>query len=352
MRRAKPFLNAVRWILIAALGVGSPGTAAVQAAIASTEGILFIETDPAGALAFVDGRPHGSTPLDVHGLTPGNHRVLVVKDGYLENSRSVSLRAGQKRAVQVRLTMGSNSIRSSVQVEGKGQGKSGGGGKKWALIGAGAVVAGAGVYLATHRNKAPLPGSINVSAANALMSATEVTFASQGATDPDNDPLTYTWEFGDGGTATGQTATHVFRSAGTFTAKLTVSDGKKSASTNAGPVTVKSMQGAWRGIFNVSNIDTFNLTQNDTTIGGTFNHTWANRNYSAPNSTIVGSSRVSAPRRVVIEASIPTYYLGAFFGTYVVTFSCEMNESITTCAGTVSGRNGNFFSYPFSMSRQ
>ncbi|MGE5245125.1 MAG: PKD domain-containing protein [Betaproteobacteria bacterium] len=52
-----------------------------------------------------------------------------------------------------------------------------------------------------------------------------VSFAGS-ATDPDNDPLTFTWGFGDGATATGASATHIYQTAGTFTVTLTVDDGK------------------------------------------------------------------------------------------------------------------------------
>src|SRR5207245_10303862 len=37
-------------------------------------------------------------------------------------------------------------------------------------------------------------------------------------------PYTYSWNFGDGGSATGLTATHSYTTAGTFTTTLTVTD--------------------------------------------------------------------------------------------------------------------------------
>jgi cytochrome c len=52
-----------------------------------------------------------------------------------------------------------------------------------------------------------------------------IAFTATGA-DSDNDTLTYAWDFGDGGTATTAGAMHTYTTAGTFTAKVTVSDGK------------------------------------------------------------------------------------------------------------------------------
>ena len=52
----------------------------------------------------------------------------------------------------------------------------------------------------------------------------DVLFTSE-ATDPDDDELTYLWEFGDGDTASDvDRIRHVYRQGGTYTAKLTVTD--------------------------------------------------------------------------------------------------------------------------------
>jgi glucose/arabinose dehydrogenase len=52
-----------------------------------------------------------------------------------------------------------------------------------------------------------------------------VTFDAARSYDLDGDAMSYTWAFGDGGTAGGRTASHVYASAGTYTATLTVTDG-------------------------------------------------------------------------------------------------------------------------------
>jgi PKD repeat protein/glucose/arabinose dehydrogenase len=53
----------------------------------------------------------------------------------------------------------------------------------------------------------------------------EVQFSSAGSSDPDGDPLTYRWEFGDGATSTAANPKHTYSSEGSYTARLTVSDG-------------------------------------------------------------------------------------------------------------------------------
>lgn len=49
----------------------------------------------------------------------------------------------------------------------------------------------------------------------------EVDFSASGSFDPEGRPLTYRWEFGDGESAVGLSATHAYSSAGIFTATLT-----------------------------------------------------------------------------------------------------------------------------------
>ena len=54
-----------------------------------------------------------------------------------------------------------------------------------------------------------------------------VNFDGRTSSDPDTDPLTFEWDFGDGSAhETGSNATHTYSGAGTYTATLTVRDGR------------------------------------------------------------------------------------------------------------------------------
>ena len=67
------------------------------------------------------------------------------------------------------------------------------------------------------------PDTANAGSAFAATTGSAVTFSQATATG--TGPLTYAWNFGDGGTATGAlNPTYTYQSAGTFTAQLTVTD--------------------------------------------------------------------------------------------------------------------------------
>jgi DNA-binding beta-propeller fold protein YncE len=53
---------------------------------------------------------------------------------------------------------------------------------------------------------------------------TPATFSGAASTDPDGSIVSWNWAFGDGGTATGVSATHTYAAAGTYEAKLSVVD--------------------------------------------------------------------------------------------------------------------------------
>jgi glucose/arabinose dehydrogenase/PKD repeat protein len=66
----------------------------------------------------------------------------------------------------------------------------------------------------------------------------EVDFTAD-ATDPEGDlPLTYEWTFGDGGTATGQQATHAYTEPGDYTARVTVTDSRGAKGSATASITV------------------------------------------------------------------------------------------------------------------
>ena len=102
--RASAFVRTITVTLIAIM-IAGPGWAknAVEGAAAAI-GDLSVETDPNGAAVYVDGRLAGATPVSVSGISAGEHRVRVVKSGYLENARLITVTAGKPTAVKVKMT--------------------------------------------------------------------------------------------------------------------------------------------------------------------------------------------------------------------------------------------------------
>jgi len=90
---------AVAAVLVVALGGQSQRAWADTAA-----GSLHIESDPAGASVYVDGRLEGQTPLTLSAIAAGVHRVRLLRLGYLENSRLLTVKAGNRATLRARLT--------------------------------------------------------------------------------------------------------------------------------------------------------------------------------------------------------------------------------------------------------
>jgi hypothetical protein len=266
-------------LLTASMILGFPGPASVQGATAAPNastatGSLSVETDPVGATVMVDGESWGTTPVALRAIAPGDHRVRVVKQGYLDNSRVVSVQAGQAGRVQVKLTPHGqqDAVRAQVDTAPPPQKEGGSSKKKWVFIGLGAAAVGTAVYVVATKNGPPVAGTIGASpSATGMAGITTYTFTAQGASDPDNDPLTYSWNFGDSGSGSGSSTSHVYASAGTFSVTLTVSDGKHTVTAPSATVTVaRSMAGAWTGGVEPGFNDPFtlNLTQSGTSLGG------------------------------------------------------------------------------------
>ncbi len=114
---------------------------------------LSVSTDPPGAGVTVDGLARGSSPVKLADLAAGEHQVTLVMPGYLENSKKVTLAAGESQTLHVQLTPDPAAARPAPDAASAKTGEAGKSGKggsplKWVLPLAGGAAA-VGVVLAT-----------------------------------------------------------------------------------------------------------------------------------------------------------------------------------------------------------
>ena len=159
-----------------------------------TTGTLRVLSTPSGASVTVDGMPFGTTPVEQSGVAPGAHTVRLSKAGYETETRHVTVTAGMTTTVSVTLT--------------------------------------------------PIPTNRPPTAAFAFTPSSpsvgdSVTFNGSASSDSDGSIVSYTWDFGDGGTASGPIVTHAFTASVTYQVTLTVTDDDGSSDTVTHSVTVK-----------------------------------------------------------------------------------------------------------------
>ena len=82
---------------------------------------------------------------------------------------------------------------------------------------------------------------IGATAATTFNAGQTITFDGSGSQSPDSDPLTYSWDFGDRSSGTGQTATHAYAYDGTYVVTLTVNDGHGGIESTTEAITIAKL---------------------------------------------------------------------------------------------------------------
>lgn len=98
----------------------------------------------------------------------------------------------------------------------------------------------------TEQNRAPIA---DADGPYSGVAGLPISFDGSGSSDPDGDALTYAWDFGDGGTATGSMASHSYAVGGSYAVALTVTDDGTPALSTVGTTTAAVLAGYEARVF-------------------------------------------------------------------------------------------------------
>ena len=184
----------------------------------------------------------------------------------------------------------------------------------------------AGVTL-VDRNEPPIAGLSITPTGIGMAGLTSWILDGRGSSDPDADELTFTWDFGDGSTDTGDRVSHTYHSAGTFHVTLTVSDGKEEAIASDSIVVSRNLDGRW-GVSGDVSPATLTLGQDRTSL--------TVRYVQPGGGTWTGTGRIASSARFICPCSVRLTFRGptsvvfrgsvdsganSMSGEYVETFS-------------------------------
>ena len=96
----------MRKFLLITTAVAALAVPAAASAREAAEGGLLVDSRPAGAAVFIDGRPAGVTPLALAGIVPGTYSVRIERAGYRAVTTRVDVKAGERARVAARLEGG------------------------------------------------------------------------------------------------------------------------------------------------------------------------------------------------------------------------------------------------------
>jgi chitodextrinase len=198
------------------------------------------------------------------------------------------------------------------------------------LIGGG-LAAGAAVGIAAAAgggSSSTLPASVSASASpggTAIVGVTQVTLT---ATAANLTTPTYSWSFGDGGSTAGQTVTHVYSAAGSFTATVTAT-GKEGSATGSVAVSTRGVAGVWAAEIIPNWTATLEIAQTGASVSGT----WRTNQISPAtewNETLSGT--LTSPRAFTVHQGgyCQTEFAGTF-DTELMQMHGTMGSAMTDC---------------------
>jgi len=181
-------------------------------------------------------------------------------------------------------------------------------------------------------NKNPVITSMNITAFG-IQQLTTFQF-SAAANDPDGDTVSYAWDVA-GNASSAAAGSIVFSNGGSWTARVTVTDGKGGSATDTRSFVCGTMSGRWTGAFGGWNFVS-NLAQSYTTVTGDY-------------SDELGAGKLDSASANTIDANgnVKLRYKQSTFSDF--TFTGVMDSTGRKITGVVNGSG--FVNTPFTMTR-
>lgn len=181
-------------------------------------------------------------------------------------------------------------------------------------------------------NKNPVITSMNITPFG-IQQLTTFQFSAV-ANDPDGDPVSYAWDVA-GNSFSAASGSVSFTNGGSWTARVTVTDGKGGSATDTRSFVCGTMTGRWAGTF-ASWIFTSNLVQTYTTVTGDY-------------SDQLGAGKLDPASANTIDANgnVKLRYKQAIYSDF--TFTGVMDATGRKITGVVNGSG--FVNTPFTMTK-
>ena len=305
-------------------------------------GILVTFTVRGKTAAFAGGAQSLSVTTDAAGravaagLTPSSTGAVQISVTATARGQTAVATISQRNfATNAQAAEAGATTSAGVGGVGPSAGSGGGLSKPVIAVIAGAAAGGAIVAATSLRgNTAPALTAARATPNAALLGTDTPIRFSVNAADENNDALQYSWEFGDGGTSSEASPTHIYRSAGDFTARVSVSDGEETATATTS-VRIRTLTGTWRadvqGLFTQLSIT---LTQSGSEVTGNVPGYLGNGISVGP-SPIVGTIRPTSPPIVLINRPGQGTIDGRPIALVDLEFWLESTASVDTLNGTV-----------------
>ncbi len=192
----------------------------------------------------------------------------------------------------------------------------------------------------------------------------KASFDGSGSSDPDGTVASYAWDFGDNATGTGQTTSHTYAAAGSYSVKLTVTDNSGATNTVTKSVTVAKSNVAPTASFSSTSVDlkasfdgsgssdpdgtvasyAWDFGDNATGTGQTTSHTYAAAGSYSVKLTVTDNSGATNTVTKSVTVTAPTTPTSPTVANDTFTRSTSSGWGTADTGGTwvLTGGNSNF----------